>query len=91
MEIWEKEWDMEFNPSKCQVLHITKNKKTNNNKQLHSQFLHVQILEHVPNAKYSGLDISSDPSFNTHISRIATNANKTWLSQKKYNNKKRKR
>ena len=26
MEVWEKDWDMEFNPSKCQVLHITKNK-----------------------------------------------------------------
>ena len=26
LEIWEKQWDMSFNPSKCQVLHITRAK-----------------------------------------------------------------
>ena len=24
LEHWEKQWDMEFNPSKCQVIHITR-------------------------------------------------------------------
>ena len=24
---WERTWDMEFNPSKCQVLHITRSRK----------------------------------------------------------------
>jgi len=27
LEHWEKQWDMEFNPSKCQVIHITRFKK----------------------------------------------------------------
>ena len=26
LEIWERTWDMEFNPSKCQVLHISKSR-----------------------------------------------------------------
>ena len=26
LQDWEKEWDMEFNPSKCQVVHITRSK-----------------------------------------------------------------
>ena len=26
LEIWEKRWDMSFNPSKCHVLHITRAK-----------------------------------------------------------------
>lgn len=73
MQIWEREWDMEFNPSKCQVLHITKNKKVINNK----YFLHGQALTSVPSSKYLGLDLSTDLNYNTHISRITSNANKT--------------
>ena len=26
LELWEKRWDMSFNPSKCQAIHITRNK-----------------------------------------------------------------
>ena len=73
MEVWEKEMDMEFNPSKCQVIHLSKNKKIIK----HQYRLHGHILEAVSSAKYLGLDISSDLSFNTHISRITTNATKT--------------
>ena len=28
MSAWETRWDMEFNPSKCQVVHVTGSKKT---------------------------------------------------------------
>ena len=27
LQDWEKEWDMEFNPSKCHVVHITRSKR----------------------------------------------------------------
>ena len=43
----------------------------------HQYLLHGQTLESVSSAKYLGLDISSDLSYNNHISRITTNANKT--------------
>jgi hypothetical protein len=73
MQIWEREWDMEFNPSKYQVLHITKNKKVINNKYFH----HGQALTSFPSSKYLGLDLSTDINYNTHILRIIYYANKT--------------
>ena len=64
---------MEFNPTKCQVLHVTKNKHPIK----HKYILHGQALESVTSAKYLGLDISSDLSYNTHISRVTNTAYKT--------------
>lgn len=64
---------MEFNPSKSQVIHVTKTKHLIK----HLYLLHGQNLDSVPNAKYLGLDLSSDPSFHMCISRITTRANKT--------------
>jgi hypothetical protein len=73
LEKWEELWDMEFNPGKCQVLHVTRNRKPI----AHQYKLHGQILSPVKDAKYLGVDICHDLSWNTHISRITTNANKT--------------
>ena len=39
--------------------------------------LHGQILEVVTSARYLGVDISSDLSWNSHIDRITRNANRT--------------
>ena len=64
---------MHFNPSKCQVLNITRNK----HKIKHNYILHGHILETVPSAKYLGVDLSEDLTFNTHINRICTTANRT--------------
>ena len=73
LQEWEKQWDMEFNPSKCQVLHITRNKTVIKNR----YYLHGQALEPVSQAKYLGVDFSSDLSFNTHVSRITAKANRS--------------
>ncbi len=70
---WEKKWEMEFNPSKCIVLNITKKKK----KISFDYRLHGQVLETVDNAKYLGVTISEDLSWNKHIDNITSNANKT--------------
>ena len=41
LQAWERAWDMEFNPIKCQVLHITRSKQP-----LNTQYtLHDQVLE----------------------------------------------
>ena len=53
---WELNWDMEFNPSKCVVIHITRARTP-----VPSQyFLHNQLLESVASSKYLGVEISSN-------------------------------
>ena len=59
---WSHKWDMEFNPSKCQAIHITRFKNT-----ISTQYtLHNCILEYVSSAKYLRVDISSDLSWDTY-------------------------
>ena len=73
LQHWERTWDMEFNPGKCQVIHITRSKS-----QVKSRyFMHNQELESVDAAKYLGVTISKDLSWNTHINNITSTANKT--------------
>ena len=69
LEIWEKRWDMSFNPSKCQVLHITRAKCP------------IQpdtyFLESVLSAKYLGVTISDNLSWTPHIDSVSKKANQT--------------
>ena len=73
LSVWEDRWDMEFNPSKCQVVQVTSSKNLINT----AYTLHGQILEVVACAKYLGVDISSGLSWNTHIDRITGTATRT--------------
>ena len=58
LQEWELAWNMEFNPSKCQVLHITRLKHP-----LNTQYsLHGQVLEATDTAKYLGVSIAKDLS-----------------------------
>ena len=70
---WEKNWKMEFHPQKCQVIHITKNR----NKIKNTYTLNGHTLESADNAKYLGVTITSDLSWNQHIDNITKKANKT--------------
>ena len=73
LQEWERTWDMEFNPSKCQVLHITRSRQP-----LQSQYtLHGQFLESVDSAKYLGVNITQDLNWNHHINEITGKANRT--------------
>lgn len=73
LEQWEKSWDMKFNPSKCQVIQITKRKEV-----IPTQYiLHNTILDTVSSAKYLGVTISNDLTFNKHIDTITNKANQT--------------
>ena len=73
LQEWERTWDMQFNPSKCQVLHISRARQST-----HSRYtLHGEILESVDCALYLGVSISTDRSWNTHISQITSKANRT--------------
>ncbi|MCG7878558.1 MAG: reverse transcriptase family protein [Candidatus Thiodiazotropha endolucinida] len=73
LQAWEKKWDMEFNPSKCQVIKVTSARTMLDTRYV----LHGQVLEVVSSARYLGVDISSNLSWNTHVNRIATNANRS--------------
>ena len=66
-------WDLDFNPSKCQVLHVCKSKHPAQ----HIYMLHGQALEAMDHVKHLGVNISKDVSWNTQINRISTNANRT--------------
>ena len=73
LQEWEIDWDMEFNPGKCQVIHVTRSRSPLPT----SYILHGQTLEVVSSAKYLGVDIASDLSWKPHITRITNTANKS--------------
>ena len=73
LQCWERTWDMEFNPSKCQVLHITRSRKP----VMSRYFMHNRELESVDTAKYLGVNVSKDLGWNTNINKIAASANRT--------------
>ena len=67
LQEWERTWDIEFKPSKCQVLHISR-------QSIHSH--HGITLEPV-GARYLGVSISKDRTWNTHIKEILSKVNFT--------------
>ena len=71
--LYRRAWDMEFNPSKCQVLHISRSRRPIK----HSYTMQGQVLDSIDHARYLGVDISSDLNFNHHINRITANASKS--------------
>ena len=69
---WEDMWGMQFHPQKCNSLSITRS---------HTPFKHDYILkghtlESVQTAKYLGVTLSSNMSWEPHINNITTKANK---------------
>ena len=67
-------WDMQFNPSKCQVLQITKRAKPLNTKYI----LHNVEMESVSTAKYLGVTIEDNLSLTKHIDITSRKANQTF-------------
>ena len=65
--------DMEFNTSKCVVIHVTRAKTPVPGEYL----LHGQILESVGGSKYLGVEICSNLTFNNHIQKLCTSANRS--------------
>lgn len=73
LAIWEEKWKMKFHPDKCQVLSITKKKDPI----CKNYTLHGHQLEHVTEAKYLGITITSDLKWDSHINNICQKANRT--------------
>ena len=63
LELWETLWDMELNPGKCQVIHVTTSRYP-----LRTDYvLHGQVLETTTSARYLGVDISDNLNWSDHI------------------------
>ena len=71
LQEWEAQWDMDFDPGKCQVLHITRARNPI------KSTMHNKTLESVSSVTYLGVDMSTNLDFNIHIDRITSNANKS--------------
>ena len=73
LEKWGKDWQMEFNPNKCTVIHITTRKHPIATPYL----LHDHALAREENSKYLGATINQDLKWNKHIANTTTKANRT--------------
>ena len=71
LEEWEKEWSMEFNPDKCEVLRIHRKK----NPIIHPYTLHNTQLKSAEHSKYLGINISNKLDWNHHIDKMTAKAN----------------
>ena len=75
LQIWEADWDMEFNPSKCQVIQVSRARHP-----IPSRYsLHGHILEVVHHTKYLGVNIASDLQWNTHVDSVVSEANRSLV------------
>ena len=73
LQEWEKNWSMEFNPNKCEVIHITRSRNTCRN----SYYMHGVALASVHSTKYLGITLTSDLRWNKHIDQITSKANRS--------------
>ena len=73
LEIWESDWKMKFNISKCNVLRFTRRRHP----VLYNYKLHGHYLDTVDSTKYLGVHLSNDLRWNEHVKNISSKANKT--------------
>jgi len=71
LEKWERDWSMEFNPDKCEVLRITRKRKP----VVFPYTLHDKELKSTDTAKYLGVTLTKDLNWSEHINNISRKAN----------------
>ena len=73
LERWEKDWGMSFNPSKCNIMHVSRKLRP----LISSYFLKGEQLESVDSAKYLGVNIAKDVTWHNHTLKTSTKSNQT--------------
>ena len=72
LQNWAERWGMRFNPQKCYIMHIHRSQIRSRIYQLYSE-----VLYSVSKAKYLGVLISNDLSWNEQVCKVAAKANTT--------------
>ena len=71
LEKWEQDWQMEFNPSKCETLHFTRKRKP-----LRRTYeLHGHQLANTPCGKYLGVTLHEKLLWSNHVDAVTKKAN----------------
>ena len=71
---WARKWGMRFQPVKYNMMQITRKRI----KKIHASYtLEGTVLENVENIKYLGITITNNLRWNTHVSNVCTEANRT--------------
>ena len=73
LEEWERTWKMDFNPSKCFTMNVTRKRKPFAN----SYHLKGSTLENTNSSSYLGVTIRNDLKWNDHINKVTAKANRT--------------
>lgn len=73
LEKWEREWQMEFHPQKCTVIHVSRKQRPITNNYL----LHGHTLESVSSGKYLGVTINNRLNWTEHINNVRAKSSKT--------------
>ena len=70
---WEKDWQMLFNPDKCEHIRITNKRNIIQT----SYNIHGHTLKETTQAKYLGVTIDNKLSWNSHVNQMMKRANQT--------------
>ena len=73
LDAWSVEWQMEFHPSKCNVIHITRARRPRET----SYSIYGTALASVSSVKYLGVEITPDVRWNKHIRSTRNKASGT--------------
>ena len=76
LETWQRNWLMQFNPSKCTVLRMTSPRRK---PKVFDYYLCDQQLIPVDSNPYLGVEISRTLSWNLHIDNTVMKATPSWV------------
>ena len=73
LELWQENWQMKFNPSKCKVLYISNKKDPH----MRNYEFCGSTLEQIQYVSYLPITINDKMKWSEHISNVTSKANKT--------------